>query len=59
MGQLSLPETLSVFGGHAWEASGSEDRAHVTDANAGAQNKSTKSIRTKFLVGTGSKRQFP
>ncbi len=33
---------------------GSEDRAHVTDANPGAQNKSTESGHTKFLVGTGS-----
>lgn len=31
---------------------GSEDRAHVRDANAGAQNKSTESIHTKLLVGT-------
>ncbi len=31
---------------------GSEDSAHATDANAGARNKSAKSIRTKFLVGT-------
>ncbi len=32
---------------------GSEDRAHVTDANACAQNKTTESIHTKMFVGTG------
>ena len=31
---------------------GSEDRAHAKDANAGAQNKSTKSIGTEFSAGT-------
>ncbi len=33
---------------------GSEDRVHVADANASAEKKSTKSIGTKFLAGTGS-----
>ncbi len=33
---------------------GSEDRAHVTDANAGAHNKSTESTHTKLLVGLQS-----
>ena len=35
---------------------GSEDRAHVTDATAGAQSKSTESVHTKCFVGTGQKR---
>ena len=33
---------------------GSEDRAHVADANAGAKKKSTKSIGTKFWYAQGA-----